>query len=84
MGDKPKYEPVMIQFISSQTLLGLGCVGYVYVCVAGLVAGGVGAVVLAASGVAGDEFAPWRLASYSEWPFNLHLTGTNVLAHRLK
>ena len=23
MGDKPKYEPVMIQFISAQTLLGL-------------------------------------------------------------
>ena len=45
---------------------------------------GVAPVVLAASGVAGDEFAPWRLASYSEWPFNLHLTGTNVLAHRLK
>ena len=54
------------------------CVGYVYVCVAGFVAGEVGAVVLAASGVAGDEFAPWRLASYSEWLFNLHLTDTNV------
>ena len=32
MGDKPKYEPVMIQFISSQTLLGLDALTmYMYV-----------------------------------------------------
>ena len=32
MGDKPKYEPVMIQFISSQTLLGLDALAmYMYV-----------------------------------------------------
>ena len=32
MGDKPKYEPVMIQFISSQTLLSLDALAmYMYV-----------------------------------------------------